>query len=108
MVTTVAGPTTKNGNGFRINYGGEIQSELDRLALRITVEPALTAQYRPRWLALKLLEGDPDLTARVGVLAGGDGCAGRGAGRGRTHRGCLWRHRRTLRWPMPAMGLFTA
>ena len=56
---------------FRIHYGDEIQTELDRLAARIAVEPELTAHFPPRWLAIKLLEGDADLTGRVRQMAGG-------------------------------------
>lgn len=62
----------ENAVGFRVNYGADIQPELERLTKLIAEQPALVAAYRyPYWLALKLLEGDADLAAQVAQLAGG-------------------------------------
>lgn len=47
----------------RIDYGPALETEIAALQARIPL--ALGSQYRPRWLAIKLLEGDPDIVAQV-------------------------------------------
>lgn len=42
----------------RINYGQEIETELAVLEKLILTVPNLAAQFVPRWLAVKVLEGD--------------------------------------------------
>ncbi len=54
-----------------IHYGEEIQREVASLAARIAADSTLATHYPPRWLALKLLEGEADLTARVAALPQG-------------------------------------
>ena len=50
----------------KVNYGGEIEEELTRIEAIITNnEPELVSKYGSRWLAIKLLEQDPDITAKV-------------------------------------------
>lgn len=56
---------------FKINYGKEIEAELDQLITLIQNQPSLTRLFRPRWLAIKLLEGEADLAARIERLEGG-------------------------------------
>ncbi len=57
--------------GPRLNYGPEIEAEADYLAARIEVLPA--AHYgTPRWLALRLLEDDTDIAAKLDELPGGN------------------------------------
>ncbi len=56
---------------FRIDYGAEVEAEIAALVDRITSHRVLAGSYRPRWLALKLLEGEADLVARVGAVEGG-------------------------------------
>jgi ferrous iron transport protein B len=49
-----------------VNYGGEIEEELARIEVTVTdKEPQLVAKYGSRWLAVKLLEQDSDVTAKV-------------------------------------------
>jgi ferrous iron transport protein B len=49
-----------------VKYGSEIEEELTRIeALVADREPKLTAKYGSRWLAIKLLEQDTDITAKV-------------------------------------------
>ncbi len=50
----------------RINYGEEIEHELSALVtLIVDKEQALTEQYGARWLAVKLLEQDDNVTEKV-------------------------------------------
>lgn len=53
----------------RIDYGEEIEAELRKIEELIRREPSLK-KYPPRWLALKLLEGDQEVRK---LLEGGDG-----------------------------------
>ena len=50
---------------FKLNYGSEIEAEIERLLPLIDRQPELTASFKPRWLAIKLLEGEPDIIERV-------------------------------------------
>jgi len=56
---------------FTINYGGEAEAEITRLAEAITATPAVASQFPARWLAIKLLEADEDIQTRMRVLQGG-------------------------------------
>lgn len=59
------------GRGGRIvRYGPEVERELGRLEEMIVGLPALARGYGPRWLALKLLEGDPQITKEVAAQPG--------------------------------------
>lgn len=53
-----------------VRYGEEIERELGRLAEMIAAIPALARGYDPRWLALKLLEGDAEITREVPARPG--------------------------------------
>jgi ferrous iron transport protein B len=49
-----------------VNYGSEVEEELERIeAIVIDKKPQMTAKHGSRWLAVKLLEQDPDITAKV-------------------------------------------
>lgn len=48
-----------------LDYGDVIEAEIDQLQARIEADPVLAHQYRARWLAVKLLETDDDLRARL-------------------------------------------
>ena len=50
---------------FHIDYGPDVESEIAILVERISALPELADAYPPRWLAIKLLEGESDLVARV-------------------------------------------
>ena len=56
---------------FRIDYGRDVEPEVSRLAERLAAHPDLSAAFPPRWLAVKLLEGESDLSTRVGDAAHG-------------------------------------
>jgi len=50
----------------KVNYGGEVEEELARIEALVTdKEPQMTGKYGSRWLAVKLLEQDPDITTKV-------------------------------------------
>ena len=50
----------------KINYGEEIEHELEKIEKNIAdKENLLTQKYEARWLALKLLEQDEEITAKV-------------------------------------------
>ncbi len=81
-MTTFAG--TADRPAFRIDYGREVEAEIAALVERIAAHPELGGSYQPRWLALKLLEGEADLVARVGSSDDGTALATAAeAGRGR-------------------------
>ncbi len=50
---------------FVIDYGPEIEEEIAGLVAQIAEDPELSRKFEPRWLALKLLEGEPDLLANL-------------------------------------------
>jgi ferrous iron transport protein B len=50
----------------RVNYGDEIETELENIeTLLKTEEKQLAEKYDPRWLAMKLLEQDSDITEKI-------------------------------------------
>lgn len=55
---------------FRLNYGQEIESEIAQLITLIKTQLPSLQQENLRWLALKLLENEPDLVVRVQALPG--------------------------------------
>jgi ferrous iron transport protein B len=48
-----------------IKYGEEVEKELDKLENILIQDRELTKDYPSKWLALKLLEGDTEVTKRV-------------------------------------------
>ena len=54
-----------------ITYGREIDREVDALAAALEPEAARLVPRRPRWVALKLLEGDARVHQRVAESCGG-------------------------------------
>ncbi len=57
---------TKKPRIHKINYGDEIEHELERIEkVIIEKEQQLIEKYEPRWLAIKLLEQDDEITAKV-------------------------------------------
>ncbi len=53
-----------------IDYGPAVESTLSRLMPLLAAHPALADYPSLRWLALRLLEGDPHITGRVQAHAG--------------------------------------
>ena len=56
---------------FRLDYGGKIEREITRLLAAFTEMEFDTGRYSPRWLALRLLERDPDIIEDVQHMEGG-------------------------------------
>ena len=56
---------------FKLNYGKEIEPEVVRLTALLQAQPAIRQEFNPRWLAVKLLEGESDLIARLERWPGG-------------------------------------
>ena len=48
-----------------VDYGQPLEGEIVALQAQIEADPILSHQFRPRWLAIKLLENDEDLHARL-------------------------------------------
>ena len=64
-IIETAGQTGKKRT-HKINYGEEIEHELGQIEKVLTnKENILTQKYEPRWLALKLLEQDDEITSKV-------------------------------------------
>jgi len=49
----------------QVTYGHMVEDEVSALAAKVEKDLALTERYRPRWLAVKLLEKDEDVLRRV-------------------------------------------
>jgi ferrous iron transport protein B len=64
---------TSDQRYFEINYGDRIEAEIDHLKGLIRKHPQITNEYEPRWLAIKLLEGEQEIADRVKTLRGGGG-----------------------------------
>lgn len=51
-------------SGLNLNYGREIEEEISKLE-KIIVNMPVAGTYSPRWLAVKLLEGDEDILKKI-------------------------------------------
>jgi ferrous iron transport protein B len=58
-IVEVAGEKEK-AIGVRIEYDREVEQQISRLEKEISTSP-LSADYAPRWLAIKLIEGDAEV-----------------------------------------------
>jgi ferrous iron transport protein B len=59
---------SQNGHGepLKIDYGQETEAELASLTLAIKTIPDLAERFNPRWLAVKILEGDENIWRVIG------------------------------------------
>jgi ferrous iron transport protein B len=53
-----------------VDYGREVENEISKLQSLIEAHTSLTARYSSRWLAIKLLEEDGDVIAKVEQTSG--------------------------------------
>jgi ferrous iron transport protein B len=53
-----------------VDYGREVENEISKLQSLIEAHTSLTARYPSRWLAIKLLEEDGDVIAKVEETSG--------------------------------------
>lgn len=58
---------------FKIDYGDDIEAEINHLQNQITRIPTIAEQFPHRWLAIKLLEEDHDI--QIKLLATEDGAS---------------------------------
>ena len=56
---------------FRLDYGGKIEREIARMLAAFVESKFDTGRYSQRWLAIKLLEQDPDILEHVQLMDGG-------------------------------------
>jgi ferrous iron transport protein B len=57
---------------FRLDYGRDLETEVARLLTAFAEQRLETEPYPPRWLALKLLEGEADIIEAIAARPGGD------------------------------------
>lgn len=57
---------------FRLDYGGKLERQIASLMTAFEEIPFDTGRYPKRWLAIKLLEADPDILARVQAMPNGE------------------------------------
>jgi len=57
-------------SGVRIEYGREVENEISRLEEAISGSP-LASKYSPKWLAVKLLEGDEEVIKKFEEVKSG-------------------------------------
>lgn len=70
LVAIVKAAYQKRAVPFAIDYGPDIEADIQQLANRLAAVPQ-PLQYPLRWLAMKLLENDQDIIDRVRGVAGG-------------------------------------
>lgn len=56
---------------FRLDYGGKLEREIARVIRAFEESQFDTGRYPQRWLAVKLLEADPDILKRVQSMPNG-------------------------------------
>ncbi len=57
---------------FKLDYGGKIEHEIEKLIAAFDEMQFDTGKYSKRWLALKLLEADADILVRVQDMPNGE------------------------------------
>jgi len=57
---------------FRLDYGGKLERQIASLMAAFEEIQFDTGRYPKRWLAIKLLEADPDILARVQAMPNGE------------------------------------
>ncbi|HUE99785.1 MAG TPA: ferrous iron transport protein B [Anaerolineales bacterium] len=57
---------------FELDYGGKIEREIAKLTSAFEEIKFDTGRYSKRWLAIKLLEADPDILARTQKMPNGE------------------------------------
>ena len=64
-------PASSHQCSFQIDYGVEIEAEIDQIQGVIAKWSEISKAFDPRWLAIKLLEGEQDVVDRVKEFKGG-------------------------------------
>jgi len=68
-----ADASTWHGHGFRVDYGASLEPHLASLEQEIGRLPGVAPRYPARWLAVKLLENDPEAVDRIAAACHGEG-----------------------------------
>ena len=55
----------KNRRDIRVNYGQDIETELETLETLLDERPDMTARAEKRWVAVKLIESDPQIVSQA-------------------------------------------
>ena len=63
----VARAADKHSPRVTPNYGRDLEGEIAKLAGLIEANRGISDRYTPRWLAIKLLEGDTDVREKIGT-----------------------------------------
>lgn len=61
----VYGEKGRRSTRASVDYGTEIAQELEKIGHELVKDRALSGEFPARWLAVKLLENDPDILQRV-------------------------------------------
>ena len=68
--------TAKADGGPLVRYGAEAEEEIDKIQAKLRVAGVQELRPSPRWLALKLLEGDAEVGDKLEPLIGRNGVVG--------------------------------
>jgi len=71
VVSAAVEAVSRSLHSFALDYGPEIEAEIVRLGAEIERHPVVTDRYPSRWLAVRLLEDEPEIASRVALLPGG-------------------------------------
>lgn len=63
--TAIAEAGTSPHHEHSIGYGNEIEQHIANLIIALKTDPVLTAHYPPRWMAIRLLEGDEKISDEI-------------------------------------------
>jgi small GTP-binding protein len=69
QIVEVAGNQEK-ARGVRIEYDREVEKQISRLE-EVLADSPLAVDYSPRWLAVKLIEGDSEILNKFGAVTDG-------------------------------------
>ncbi|MCD6577628.1 MAG: ferrous iron transport protein B [Anaerolineaceae bacterium] len=58
-------------HNFSIQYGKAIEEEISKLQSEINKNERLTSRFESRWLAIKLIESDPNISEKIMAIEGG-------------------------------------
>jgi ferrous iron transport protein B len=72
LLTEIIGVAEKRvkAGGVKIEYGREVENQLSRLEKELETSP-LAGSYSPRWLAVKLIEGDEEIMKKFEEVKSG-------------------------------------
>jgi ferrous iron transport protein B len=72
LIEAIVSQAASSSRNFRLDYGPEIESEIEYLLDLPDLSGGGYAEYPARWLAIKLLEDDADLATKISEMPDGD------------------------------------